>query len=330
MIRAVEIIARALGPAIVGFAVAISCAAAQAPDAYPSRAVQIVCAFPSHSSADVWVRFFAEQASARAGQPMQVENMPGADGNVAAEYVAHAKPDGYTILIHSPTSIAANMFMFKNTPADLTRSLVTIATLFKFASYLVVDSSRPWRNVNDLIAFLRKRNGRVSFAATSPPGRVTGSLFNEALQLQAAELSYKTANDMLYDLQTGRLDFAFTDAVFARAQQREQQVKILAVAAKERMKSDSDIPTLAEQSLAGIDVPGFFGVMVPAGTPRPVIAKINRWTADIVAQRFAQVFINNFGGDPLTTTPDQAQRMFLDAVREWGDLVRRARIKPVG
>jgi len=308
----------------------VSPAAAQTPDSYPARELHVICAFPPGSGADVWVRFFAEQVGARAGQPVLVENRPGANGNIATEYLASARPDGYTTLIHSSTSIAANKFMLKNTPAGLDKSIVTVATLFKFAPYLTVGATRRWRNVQEMVAYLRQRADRASFSATSPTGRLTGNLFKEALQLNAVEIPNRTSADVLYDLQTGRLDFAFTDSVFARAQASEQNLKILAVAAHERMKSDSTIPTLEEQGVPGLDVQGFFGVMAPAGTPRPVANKINGWVVDVVAQRLTQEFINNFGADPLITTPDQAERMFLDSIREWGRLVKLARIKPEG
>jgi len=330
MIRLVRRTAHALRPAIALLAVSVSPAAAQTPDSYPARELHVICAFPPGSGADVWVRFFAQQVGERAGQPVLVENRPGANGNIATEYLARARPDGYTILIHSPTSIAANKFMLKNTPTNLDKSIVTVATLFKFAPYLTVGATRRWRNVQEMVAYLRQRADRASFSASSPTGRLTGNLFKEALQLNAVEILNRTSADVLYDLQIGRLDFAFTDSVFARAQASEQNLKILAVAAHERMKSDSTIPTLEEQGVPGLDVQGFFGVMAPAGTPRPVASKINGWIVDVVAQRLTQEFISNFGADPLIATPDQAERMFLDSFREWGRLVKLARIKPAG
>ena len=317
-------------PAIALFAVSVLPAAAQAPDPYPARELHVICAFPPGSGADVWVRFFAEQVRLRAGKPVLVENRPGANGNIAAEYLARAKPDGYTMFIHSPTSVAANMFMFKNTPPNLDKQILTIATLFRFSFYLTVDANRPWKNVEDLITHLRKKGDKASFATTSPPGRLMGNLFKTILQLRAVEVPYRNAPDTLYDLQTGLLDYSFSDGVFAHAQAREDRLKILGVGSKERMKSDPNVPTLQEQGVTGLDVPGFFGVMVPAETPRPVTNKINGWMVDIVAQPMTREFINNFGADPLTTTPDQTERMFLDSIREWGRLVKLARIKPEG
>ena len=152
MIRLAQTIACALGPAIGALGVVAWSAAAQTPDPYPSRELHVISAFPPNSGADVWLRFFAGQVRARAGQPVLVENRPGANGNTATEYLARAKPDGYTILIHAPTSIAANKFMLKSTPADLDKSIVTVATLFKFAPYLTVGPNRRWRNVQEMVA----------------------------------------------------------------------------------------------------------------------------------------------------------------------------------
>ena len=210
MIRLARTIACALGPAIGALGVVAWSAAAQTPDPYPSRELHVISAFPPNSGADVWLRFFAEQVRARAGQPVLVENRPGANGNTATEYLARAKPDGYTILIHAPTSIAANKFMLKNTPADLDKSIVTVATLFKFAPYLTVGPNRRWRNVQEMVADLRQRGNRASFSGSSPTDRLTGILFKEALQLNAVEIPNRTSADVLYGLQTGRLDYAFT------------------------------------------------------------------------------------------------------------------------
>src|SRR5262249_10262946 len=154
---------------------ATAAANAQAPDEYPSRELRVICAFPPGSGADVWERFFAEQARPRVGKPVLVENRPGANGNIAAEYVTRAKPDGSPIFIHPPTSVAANMFMFKNTPGDLDKSIVTVATLLRFSFYLTVDAKRPWKNVEGLVAYLRKKGDKASFATTSPPGRLMGN-----------------------------------------------------------------------------------------------------------------------------------------------------------
>jgi tripartite-type tricarboxylate transporter receptor subunit TctC len=303
--------------------------AAQA-EPYPSRDIHIVCGFPAGSGADVWVRFFVDQIRPMVPKPIIVENRVGANGNIATEYVARAKPDGYTILSHSPTALAANMFMFKNQGMDIRASLVNVATMIEFAFYLVVDSKRPWKNLQDVLAHVREKGDKASFATTSSSGRLLGNLMNQTLNLKATEVQYRTASDSLNDVASGALDYAFYDGVISHAQAREGRIKIIGAGTKERMKSDPDVPTLIEQGAPGVYAPGFFGVLTPTGTPQAINDQINKWYVAALATKTAQDFIYKFGADPLSTSTTDAQKMFTETIGEWGDLVKRSKIEPQG
>jgi tripartite-type tricarboxylate transporter receptor subunit TctC len=318
-----------LAGSAVPFALVPKWASAQA-DEFPSHEIKIACAFPPGAGADVWVRFFVEQARPFIGKPAIVENKPGGNGAIATEYVARSRPDGYTMLMQSPTSLAANMFMFKNPGVDPKTSLVTVATMLKFSFYLLADVKQPWKNAQDVIAYTRRKGDKTSFATTSAPGRLMGNLFKEIMGLKCVEVAYRTSNDALNDIQSGAIDYMFSDGVFAHAQRDAGRLKILGVGSRERMKADPDIPTLEEQGVKGLEVPGFFGVLVPAGTPRPVIDKINGWYLNIMKTKETLDFIKRTGGDPLVTTPDEAQKLFLQSVDDWERLVKRANIKPEG
>ncbi|MDB5571965.1 MAG: Extra-cytoplasmic solute receptor [Hyphomicrobiales bacterium] len=297
---------------------------------FPAREIRVICAFPPGSGADIWVRFFAEQARHLAGRPLIVENKPGANGNIATEFTARSKPDGYTIFIQSPTSIAANKFIFKGTPIDIEKSIETVATLLKFSFYMTVDARRPWKNVQDVVAHARERGAKASFATTSPPGRLMGNLFKQIMNLEAVEVPYRTAPDSINDILSGAVDFSFNDGVFAMSQMREGRLRVLGVGSMERITTTPDIPTMNEQGVTGLNVPGFFGVMMPAGAPRPVVAKINKWFVDVVNSKEGQEFIAKFGGEPLALSPEASQKMFMDSISEWGRLVDLAKIKPEG
>jgi len=299
-------------------------------DAYPSRDVRVISAFPPGSGADIWARFFADQARPLIGKPVIVENKPGANGNIATEYVARARPDGYTIFIHSPTSLAANKFMFKNTPVDIEKTIETVATLLKFSFYMTIDAKRPWKNVGDVVAYAREKGDKATFATTSPPGRLMGNLFKEIMQLKAVEVPYRTAPDSLNDILSGAVDFSFNDGVFANSQAREGRLRILATGALERYRANPEIPTMQEQGVKGLNVPGFFGVMVPVGTPKPVVEQINKWFVDIVASPTGQEFILRYGAEPYSVSAEAAQKAYLDSIDEWGQLVKKANIKPEG
>lgn len=299
-------------------------------DQYPSREVKVICAFPPGSGADIWVRFFTEQARPFMKQPLIVENRPGAGGLIATTYSARAKPDGYTIFIHSPTSLAANYFMFKDKPVDPRQSIVTVATLLNFTFYLTVAAERPWKDVKELIAYLRDRGDKASFATTSPPGQLMGNLFKHLLNLGAVEIPYRTGPDSVNDYKSGVIDFGFHDGVFAFAQQRAGNLRILGIGSKERMSSHPDLPTLNEMGVTGLDVPGFFGVMVPTGTPPAVIEKLNRVFVDVVATPASKEFILKFGGEPVSMSAGDAQKRFLDSFADWGRLIELAKIAPKG
>ncbi len=297
---------------------------------YPSKEIKVVCAFPPGSGADIWVRFFAEQARPFMKQPLIVENRPGASGLIATTYSAKAKPDGYTIFIHSPTSLAANYFMFKDKPVNPSKEMVTAATLLKFTFYLTVEANKPWKDVKELIAYLREKGDKASYATTSPPGQLMGSLFKELLNLKAVEVPYRTGPDSLNDYKSGALDYGMQDGVFTFAQVRAGNFRVLGIGAKDRMSSHPELPTLHEQGVTGLDVPGFFGVMVPAGTPKDVIAKLNKVFVDVVATPASQEFIKNSGGEPMSVSADEAQKRFLDSFNEWGRLIDLAKIEPKG
>jgi len=299
-------------------------------DAYPSREVKIICAFPAGSGADIWVRFFAEQARPLLKQPVLVENRVGASGLMATTAAAKAKADGYTLFMHSPTSLAANYFMFKDRPVDPSKEMVTIASLFKFTFYLTVAANKPWKDVKELIADLRIKGDKASFATTAPPGQLMGALFKDILQLKALEVTYRTGPDTVNDYLSGAIDYGFHDGVFALAQQRAGNLRVLGIGSKERLSSHPEIPTLNEMGVTGLDVPGFFGVLAPNGTPQPVVEKLNAVFREVVATPAAQEFIIRSGGEPLGLSSTDAQKRFLDSFDEWGRLIKLAKIEPKG
>jgi len=325
-----NIVGKALSIAAILAATAVSSPAAAQADVYPSREIKIVCAFPPGSGADIWVRFFAEQAKAFVKQPIIVDNRPGASGLIATTYTARAKPDGYTIFMHSPTSLAANYFMFKDKPIDPSQSLVTVAALFNFTFYLTVEAKRPWKDVKELVGYLREKGDKASFATTAPPGQLMGNLFKQLMNLKSVEVPYRTSPDTINDYKSGVIEFGFHDGVFAFAQQRAGNLRILALGSKERMPSQPDIPTLNELGATGLDVPGFFGVLVPAGTPQPAIDALNRLWVDVVGTPASKEFILKSGGEPVSMSATDAQKRYLESFKEWGRLIELAKIEPKG
>jgi tripartite-type tricarboxylate transporter receptor subunit TctC len=294
---------------------------------YPSQDIRMVCAFPPGSGADVLVRHFAEKLRPIVGRTVIVENKSGAGGNIANEYVARAKPDGYTIYVHAGTAVAANQSLFKKPPVDVVRDIRVAATINRQPFMLVVDAKSPYKTVAELTEAMKKKGDKASFATAANPGRIMGAIYKNATGIEAVEVQYRSAPDSLNEMSTGRLDYGMHDPIFALAQQREGRLRILAVSTGKRLLSQPDIPTMTESGVP-MDLSLWWGVMVPIATPKPIVDKINGWFAQIIGTEETKKFLADAGADPMINTPERATEMFQIAIKEWGEYVRIAKIPP--
>jgi tripartite-type tricarboxylate transporter receptor subunit TctC len=297
---------------------------------YPNRDVHFICAIPAGSGADVIVRFLAEKMRPLMNQPIVVENRAGASGNIATEYAARSKPDGYTIYVHAGSAIAANMHLFKRPPVDVARALQVVATINRQPFMVVVDAKRPWQSMAELTAYLKEKGDKSSYATVGPIGRTMGALYNQIAGLQSVEVHYKTAADSINDMASGALDYGMQDPQFSLAQARQGRLRILAVSTGKRLAANPDLPTLAEAGVPGVDLMGWFAAMVPAGTPRPIVDQLNAWFSQVVAAEDTKRFLNSFGGDPWIATPEEGQARLRQDIEAWADYVRVAKIEPEG
>src|SRR5262245_40374942 len=296
---------------------------------YPSQDIRLICAFPAGSGADVLVRYFAEKLRPLVNRTVIVENKAGAGGNIAQEYVAKSKPDGHTIFVHAATAVAANQHLFRKPPVDAAKAFQIAATCNRQPWMLVVDAKSPYQTVADLTAAMKAKGDKATYATAAPTGRIMGEIYKNATGITAVEVNYKTAPDSLNEMTSGKVDYGLHDPVFSLSQQREGRLRILAVSTATRLQASADLPTMTEIGIP-MDLTGWWAAMVPSGTPRPVVDRINQWFVQIVSSDESKAFLNQFGGDPFINTPDKAQEMFLQAIKEWGEYVRMAKIEPLG
>jgi tripartite-type tricarboxylate transporter receptor subunit TctC len=296
---------------------------------YPSQDIRLVCAFPAGSGADVLVRYFAEKLRPLVNRTVIVENKAGAQGNIATEYLAKSRPDGHTIYVHAGTAVAANQHLFKKPPVDAAKAIRVAATINRQPWMLVVDAKSPYKTVAELTAAMKAKGDKASYATAAPTGRIMGEIYKNATGVTAVEVNYRTAPDSLNELTSGRLDYGLHDPVFSLSQQREGRLRILAVSTATRLAASADLPTMTEIGIP-MDLTGWWAAMVPAGTPRPVIDKINQWFVQMVSSTETKAFLNKFGGDPFINAPDKGQELFERAIKDWGDYVRLAKIEPMG
>ena len=310
--------------AAVVFAATAMVGAAQAQN-YPSQDIRLVCAFPAGSGADVLVRYFAEKLRPITGRTVIVENKAGAAGNIASEYTARAKPDGYTIFVHAATAVAANMSLFKSPPVDVGKTIQVAATINRQPFMLVVDAKSPYKTVAELTAAMKAKGDKATYATAAPTGIIMGEIYKNAAGLQAVEVNYKTAPDSLNELTSGKVDYGMHDPVFSLAQQREGRLRILAVSTGKRLQASAELPTMTEVGIP-MDLTGWWAAMVPTGTPKPVIDQIHKWFVEIVSTEDTKKFLNSFGGDVNIQTPEQAQANFLAAIPQWTEFVKIAKL----
>lgn len=304
--------------------------AQESADDYPSREVKFICAFPAGSGADVYVRWFAERMRPIMKRNIIVENRAGANGNIATTYTARAKPDGYTIYVHAPSALAANMHLFKKPPVDVVKELQVVATINRQPFMLTVAANSPYKSVAELAEAMRKKGDKATYATTAPTSRVAGAWFKKEMKLQAVEVQYRTGPDTLNDMSSGTIDFAMHDPVLAVSQTNAGKLRMLGVTTNTRMKALPDVPSLHELGVTGLNVPGWWAAMVPAGTPRPIVNKLNAMWAQLVGSEETRLFMAKFGADTWVATPDEAQKALVDDVKAWGEYIKLANIEPQG
>jgi tripartite-type tricarboxylate transporter receptor subunit TctC len=296
---------------------------------YPSQDIHLISAFPAGSGADVLVRYFAEKLRPLSGRTVIVENKAGAGGNIATEYLARSKPDGYTIFVHAGNTLASNYHLIRNNPVDASKQIQIAATINRQAFMLVVDAKQPWKTVAELTAHLKARGEKGTYATAANSGVIMCAIYKELAGLKSVEVNYKMAGDSLNDMASGNVDFGCHDPVFALSRVREGRLRVLAVASTDRLKAAPDYPSMTEAGFP-MDLMGWFSAMVPVATPRPIVDQINTWINQIHAMPETAKFLTSFGGDPWVSTPEEGQARLLKDIKDWVEYVRIAKLQPQG
>jgi tripartite-type tricarboxylate transporter receptor subunit TctC len=296
---------------------------------YPSQDIHLVCAFPPGSGADVIVRYFGEKLRPIANRTIIVENKAGAGGNIATEYAARAKPDGYTIYVHAASGVAANVHLFKSQPVDVSKTIQIAATINQQPFMLVVDAKSPYKTVAELTAAMKQKGAKASYATSAPTGTVMGEIYKARTGVQAVEINYKNASDSLNEMLSGKTDYGMMDPQYSLAQLREGRLRVLAISTPKRLQASPELPTMAESGVA-MELTGWWAAMVPAGTPKPIVTKVNQWFTQIVKADETKKFLNDMGGDPFIISPEEGQAFFLKTIKDWAEYVKVAKIEPRG
>ncbi|GAB3340294.1 tripartite tricarboxylate transporter substrate binding protein [Bordetella tumulicola] len=291
--------------------------------AYPEKPVRLVVGFSPGGATDIAARVVAAELSNILKQPFVVENKPGAGSNLAADQVARATPDGYTLFVVAVTS-TINQTLYKNLNFDIVKDFAPVGLLIKSPNLLVVNPSLPVNNVQELVDYAKKNPGKLAFASAGTGGstHMAGELFKLQAGIDMLHVPYRGSAPAMADLIGGQVQLSFDNMPSAWQHVQSGKLRALAVTTKERSGSAPNVPTMAESGFPEFDVSAWFGLVAPAGTPSDVIATLNTAVNQVLAMPAVRERFDTMGAVAAPTTPEQFGDYIKSEVDMWGKVVK--------
>lgn len=296
-------------------------------EVYPSKPIKLVIAFAAGSATDSAGRLLAQELARRLGQNVIVENRAGANGQIAAVLVARSAADGHTLFMTTNSTHGANPHLYKKLAYDPIKDFAPIVRIGTLPFMLVVNPELPANNTAEFIAYARAHRGGLSYGTASTASLVGAETINHLAGLDLVRVGYSSSPQAILDLVAGRLQVMVADFTTAMPQVKAGKLRVLAVTTAKPTTLLPDVPPIA-QTLAGFDITSWNGIFAPAGTPRGVVARLEREILDILSrpeirERFAAI---GFEIDPMNTA--EFSRYVREQIAYWGKLVRDAEIPP--
>jgi tripartite-type tricarboxylate transporter receptor subunit TctC len=290
---------------------------------YPNKPVRLVVTFPTGGAPDTLARIFSEKA--QLGQPVVVDNKPGAGGNIGSDFVAKSSPDGYTIVMGTVGTHSINGSLYKKMPYDMTRDFAPISLIANAPNLLVVNNDLPVKNVPELIQYMKANPNKLSFGS---PGigtsvHVSGELFKSMTGTQMTHAPYKGRQFAIPDLIGGSIQLMFDNMPSALPMAKEGKIRAIAVTTAKRSPAAPDIPTVAE-SLPGFEATTWFALFAPAGTPKPVIERLHAEAVRIFKLPDIQERLQKLGLEPVLSGPEELARYQANEIVKWTKVVKES------
>jgi tripartite-type tricarboxylate transporter receptor subunit TctC len=322
---------RTPGLVLCGVLAALSTGLLSAPvlaqEKFPSRPMRMIVPFPPGGSNDILGRFLAQKMTDRLGQQVLVDNRAGADGIIGAEIASRSTPDGHTILIIS-TSYTQNPAIHKM-PFDPAKALIAISQIATGAISFYVAPNSPLTSIKDLIATARTKPEAIRYATSGAGGvnHFAGELFNSMAGVKMGHVPYKGGGPSMVDVMSGRVEVGLGTVIQALPLIRSGKLRVIAVTTAKRSTALSDAPTIAESGVAGYDAGVYWGVLGPAGIPRPVVNQLNREIGAILQDPETVKRLQNEAAEPVVSTPEAFQKLILDDMQKWIRVAKETGIK---
>jgi tripartite-type tricarboxylate transporter receptor subunit TctC len=315
-----------LGLALITLLLALP--ASSGAETWPSRPVTIIVPFGAGTTSDVIARAFSQSLSESLGQPVIVENKGGAGGNIAAAFVAHSDPNGYTLLFATTGPAATNKLMYQKMDFDPERDFAPVVLVGKSPLIIVARPDAPFSTLKELLEYARANPDKITagYAGNGTLGHITGELLQRSASIKFSHTQYRGTGDILVDLLASRIDIAI-DSMAAYVPAIEAgKIKALAIAGQSRWTKLPDLPTVAESGLPGFEASVWYALLAPKGTSPEIVAKLNAATNAYLHSAKAETFLTNLGVTIAGGTPDQLKAFITSEVGKWAPIIKAANI----
>jgi len=305
-------------------------AQAQLPgQAYPNRPIRWICAWTPGGANDLVSRMLADDLTRRLGQPVVVENRPGASGTIGSDAVAKAAPDGYTLTLGAPGTHSTAPSMMAHLPYDPLRDFTPVSLVATVPNVLVVRADMPVDSVQALIARAKASGNGMTYASVGSGSmqHLSGAVFGKAAALDLVHVPYRGTAPALVDLAAGRIDFAFESMAGVLPLVRAGTLRALAVTTPERSRLMPDVPTMAEAGVRGVEVSIWLGVFGPGAMPAPVVATLNTAIREGLRQPESERRLAELGADPVGSSAEELGRFLGSEIQRWSTFIRQEGIR---
>lgn len=316
--------------AIAGFTMSLPVLAQRDPvQSYPSRPIRLIVPFVAGGGTDLVARGIAQVLTEAWGQPVIVENRGGANGTIGVDLVAKSPPDGYTLTIIS-ASHSVNASLYRNLPYDLTRDFAPITQLTTQPYVLVVNPRIPVKSVADFVALARAEPDRHTYGSSGIGGlsHLSGALFAALADVKLTHIPYRGGSPAMRDVIGGQIDVLFSTLIQSHTHIAAGNLRALAVTTATRSNAAPQVPTMAEAGVRGFAVAGWYGILAPAGTPTPIIAKLNREIVRILHLPEVRDRLAGDGSVAVGSTPDEFAEHISSEIARWHRVIVEANVKP--
>lgn len=295
----------------------------------PPRPVRLVVPYAPGGTTDILARVLAEHFQAEFGQPLVVDLRPGAGGTVGTAHVAQSPPDGTTLVMGTPGTHATAKALYPNLPYDPIRDFAPVTLVANVPNIVIVNPAVPVRSIEELITVARARPGSINYgsAGNGATTHLSGELFRLMTRAEIVHIPYRGSGAALIDLQAGQIQLMFENLPGAIQHVREGRLRALAVTSPQRAKATPDIPTVAEAGVPGYSVVSWFALFAPAGTPAPVVARLNQGFRRIMAIPAVRQRMEDLGAEPADGPPEDLARLVADENNRWTRVIQDAQIR---